>query len=175
MILEKFLPSARDSWTWRLANLMDVFEMAAFVKQSYLLETNPIFELDEKLLISSLMKAIIDQECNLASCQIMVARNKTNNRLMGWHWLKRGYHLPYVREESAEAAFAQIDLNLPLRTRVCILAQMMIQWEMYCRFHHIPLLASTSIREDYQGYVKLHRLADFQLRGSFAFKRIDNA
>lgn len=172
MRLEKFYPSERDSWEWQLAEIWDIDDIIALVKQSYVIEIDPIFEFNDRCFANNIAKALLDQKYNTQKCQVIVARNKVTKQLMGWSWLNRGYFPPYTEDEVAEAAFVQMDLSLPLRTRVCIMAQVLMQWELWCRICNIPVLISTSIREDQKGFIELHRLADFRLRGSFAFKRL---
>lgn len=172
MQLEKYLPSDKDTWYWQLGEIWDLDDIMALVKQSYVKEIDPIFEFDERCFATNIGKAMLDQRYDKTKCQIILARNKTTNQLMGWAWLNRGYYPPYTTDEVAEAAFAQMDLNLPVRTRVKVMVQILMQWELWCKVNNIPVLISTSIREDQQGFIDMHRIAGFRLRGSFAFKRL---
>jgi len=172
MALEKFYPSNKDTWTWQLGEIWDIDEIMALVKQSYVIEIDPIFQFNERCFANNIAKAMLDQRYNTQKCQIILARDTATNKLLGWAWLNRGHYPPYTEDEVAEAAFAQMDLDLPLRKRVTIMAQIIMQWELWCRICKIPVLISTSIREDQRGFIELHRLANFRLRGSFAFKRL---
>ena len=73
----------------------------------------------------------------------------------------------------AEAKFAHIDLSLPVVTRVRLMAQILQQWVLWCQICGIPVLVSTTIREDQTGFLKLHDQAGFKRRGSFAYLRTD--
>ena len=73
----------------------------------------------------------------------------------------------------AEAKFAHIDLSLPVVARVRIMAQILQQWVLWCQICGIPVLVSTTIREDQSGFLKLHDQAGFKRRGSFAYLRIE--
>ena len=80
--------------------------------------------------------------------------------------------MPYAHDECAEAAFAHIDLKLPLRTRITLMAQILQQWILWCQICQIPVLVSTTIREDQQGFMRLHDRLGFKRHGSFAYRRI---
>jgi hypothetical protein len=78
----------------------------------------------------------------------------------------------YAAEEAAAASFAHMDMRLPLRTRITLMAQILQQWHLWCQVWSIPILISSTIREDQQGFINLHRAAGFAVRGSMAFQRI---
>lgn len=172
MIIEKFYPKDTDAWAWQLGEIWDIDDIMTLVKQSYVIEIDPIFKFNERCFATNIAKAMLDQRYSANKCQIIVARNRADNKLMGWAWLNRGYFPPYTTDEVAEAAFAQMDLALSTRHRVTIMAQIIMQWELWCKINAIPVLISTSIREDQKGFVNLHRVAGFRIRGSFAFKRL---
>ena len=170
--LEKFLPSDRDTWEWFLAQESDLEEIVNFADQFYSNEIEGIFTKHPRRLLYNLNVAITHQRYHLNKTQLMVARNKTTDRLVAWAWLGRGSYTPYAPEEMAEAKFAHIDLSLSTRERVTIMAQILHQWHLWCQINQIPVLVSTSIREDQQGFMNLHRSAGFTVRGSYAYKRI---
>jgi hypothetical protein len=52
------------------------------------------------------------------------------------------------------------------------MAQILQQWHMWCITGGIPVLVSTSIREDQAGFMHLHQTAGFVIRGSFAYLKV---
>lgn len=171
MILDRFKPSDRDTWTWKLGEIWDVDDIMAMVHDYYREEIDPIFEFNQKCFATNIAKATLDQRYDGRRCQIIVAREQETDRLLAWSWLNRGYYPPYTEDEVAEAAFVHMDLTRPLMTRMRLLAQVLQQWELWCAICQIPVLISTSIRGDQEGFIRMHHLAGYRTRGSFAFKR----
>jgi hypothetical protein len=115
---------------------------------------------------------VVDQQYELKNQQIIVARNNVTKKLMAWAWLVRGNYAVYSATESAEARFAHVALDLPTSTRIKLLAQTIQQWILWCHIHAIPVLISSSIREDQTAFMKLHERFGFIIRGSVAYKNV---
>jgi len=172
-MLEKYLPSERDSWAWRHADLHDVPEIVDMAESMFQPEITEVFTPDRRKLTKHLAQAIIAQTYNNLEQQIIVARDKTTDSLVAWAWLGRGGYTMYAPEEFAEAHFAHIDLSLSTRTRVTVMAQILQQWRLWCIMAGTPVLVSTSIREDQAGFMNLHKSAGFLVRGSFAYLKVE--
>jgi hypothetical protein len=170
--LEKFLPSETDTWTWDRARIMDVPEIVHMAQQHFQMEIASVFTPDPHIYSKNVALACVEQSFDSSKCQLITARDNTTKKLLAYAWLNRGHHMVYAREECAEAAFAHMDMSLPLRTRITLMAQILQQWTLWCQIWQIPVLVSTTIREDQRGFINLHRAAGFSVRGSFAFKRI---
>lgn len=171
-MLEKYLPSERDTWQWRHADLHDVPDIVNMAESQFQPEITSVFTPDRRMLTKHLAQAVISQTYNNLEQQVIVARDKTTDALVAWAWLGRGGHTMYAPEEFAEAHFAHIDLILSTRTRVTIMAQILQQWRLWCMIASIPVLVSTSIREDQAGFMNLHKAAGFMVRGSFAYLKV---
>jgi hypothetical protein len=72
----------------------------------------------------------------------------------------------------AEARMAHTDLSLTGGQRIHILVQMITYWETWAQALQIPVLVSTSIREEQGAFLKLHERLGFIVRGGIAYKRI---
>jgi len=171
-MLERYLPSKRDTWTWHLADLKDVVDIVNMAESMFQTEIESVFTPDRRMLTKYLAQAIIAQTYNPLEKQIIVARHNATDVLAAWAWLSRGGYTMYAPEEFAEAHFAHIDLKLSARSRVTIMAQILQQWHMWCLTGNIPVLVSTSIREDQAGFMHLHHQGGFVIRGSFAYLRV---
>jgi hypothetical protein len=171
--IEKFLPSDNDTWHWRLADLTDVDDIVAMAQTHFQSEVQQVFVPDPALYAKHVSLAVVEQSFDFLKCQLIVARDKVTNQLKSYAWLNRGHFMVYAREECAEAAFAHMDMTLPARERIVLMAQILMQWEMWCKITQIPVLVSTTIRSDQKGFLRLHEEAGFEIRGSFAFKKIE--
>ena len=72
----------------------------------------------------------------------------------------------------AVGEFIHLDLNLTVRRRITLVAQVLEQWISWAEINQIPVLCSTSIREEQEAFMRLHDQYGFQRTGSFAYRRI---
>ena len=172
MTLERFLPQARDTWTWRLAQLDDVDDIVSLAQQFYQKEIAQILTPTPRLFAFNLRRAIINQTHDLALEQVIVAVDQVSLEIVAWAWCQRGIYMPYAPEECAEAAFAHVRLDRTARERVRMTAQIIQQWILWCQFWHIPVLVSSSIRHEQTAFMRLHEQFGFSRVGSLAYIRI---
>ena len=170
--LEKYTPSERDTWTWYLANLEDVQDIVKLASGNFQHEVDAYMKVDLPLFARNLAQTCIKQAYNLYDEQLLVARNKTTNALIGWAWAGRGSYTSYSLDEMAEAKFIHMDMTLPTRTRVTLLAQAVQFWYNWALSCGCPILVSTTIRGDQQAFLHLHQQAGFELKGSIGYLRI---
>jgi hypothetical protein len=98
---------------------------------------------------------------------IAVARNQ--NKLLGFCWFDRYGYTTYSNEEISNAKFHHVDLNLPTKTRVRLLNAMIDQHILWAHQNGIPVICSTSIRSDHDGFMKIHAKRGFEVKGSYAW------
>jgi hypothetical protein len=171
-MLNQYLPKSSDTWDWNCALASDVEDISTMVREHFKQEVDALFKTDEPLFKKNLCKGIFEQAYNPLQEQIIVARNKTTNQLMAWAWIVRGVYTVYSSDEIADARFAHVDLELPIRTKITLLAQTLQQWELWCRCGMIPILSSSTVREEQGAFLRLHKQAGFDIRGSITYKRI---
>jgi len=49
---------------------------------------------------------------------------------------------------------------------------MIVLWETWARECSVPVICSTTMRRDQEGFLELHRKLGYDVRGSFAYKRV---
>ena len=64
------------------------------------------------------------------------------------------------------------DLTLSARQRLSIAVQALTFWQDWAFSLGIPVLVSTSIRQEQTAFMRLHEQLGFTLKGSIAYKRI---
>jgi len=157
--------------TWNRAIHTDVEHIMDMMQNFYRPEIAGIFTPSRTRMGYHLHRAILDQSYGVDEHCIGVARDESG-RLIAWHWVTRGKHLPYANEEMAVGEFIHVDLSLSARQRARLCIESLEQWQGWCLLHGIPVLSSTSIREDQIGFMRLHDKLGFKRHGSFAYKRI---
>ena len=110
----------------------------------------------------------------LAVCrEYDIARD--TQRLLGYCWFDRGGYTTYANEEISNAKFHHVDLSLPAKTRVKMLNQMIDQHILWAYTWGIPVICSTSIRAEHNGFMRIHQKRGFTVNGSYAWVRTENA
>jgi len=161
-----------NPWTWTKAEHTDVNAILDLVQANYESEIVDILTPNRPRMAYHLHKGIMDQIFKAESNLITVAKDKTSNEVIAWAWLERGKFTVYADEEMAVAEFAHVKLDLSTRIKMQLVAQILEQWIAYATMYAIPVLCSTTIREDQAGFMRLHDQFGFSRRGSFAYKRI---
>ena len=99
----------------------------------------------------------------------LIAKCTEGERILGVCWFDRGGYAPYSTKEICNSKFHHVDLSLPIRTRYRIINQMIDQHLLWAYHWNIPMVCSTSIRGDYQGFMRIHAKRGFRVHGSFAY------
>jgi hypothetical protein len=168
----KYQCSPNDTWAWNYAQWSDVEDMYLMAKSHFEREMDGIFTINDEAYKYALDISTSHQRHNLALEQLLVCRDKTTNKLLAYSWIGRGHRTPYSNDEMAEARMAHTDLNLSPTQRIHILVQMISYWETWCKACGIPVLVSTSIREEQATFLKLHERLGFVVRGGICYKRL---
>ena len=171
-LYQKYTPSPNDSWIWNYAQFADIEDMYRMAKTHFEREMDGIFTINDESYKYALDISTSHQRHNLALEQLLVCRDKATGSLLAYSWIGRGHRTPYSNDEMCEARMAHTDLELSPIKRMHILVQMINYWEQWCLACNIPVLVSTSIREEQSTFLKLHEKLGFIVRGGIAYKRI---
>ena len=170
--LNKYLPSDADPWRWDYAQYTDIDDIYSMAKTHFEREVDHIFTISDDNYKYALDLSTSHQRHNLALEQLLVCRQKATGKLCAYSWIGRGHRTPYSNDEMAEAKMLHTDLNLSSHHRIRIIVQAIHYWQTWARACNIPVLVSTSIREDQQTFLKLHQKLGFTVRGGICYKRI---
>jgi len=170
--MDKYAVTDADTWTWSTAQFEDVEAIMDLMEQQYQAEIESVLTPSRPRMAYSLHKALLQQVFEPNTVLIMVAKDKTNNELQSWSWIHRGGYAPYSVDEMAVAEFIHTQLSLSPRTKIKLVAQVLLQWEAWCKTNQIPVISSTSIRADQTAFMRLHERFGYSVRGSIAYKRI---
>lgn len=155
--------------TWRRATAQDVPQMVTLSDSNYSKEfESVIFTKNLTRLHYHLHQAILTQTYTPDQTCVLVAGNTA---ISAWSWLERGKFTPYSDDEMAVAEIIHMQLDLSTRTRIALITELLLMWEIFCVECGIPVLVSTSIRADQSAFMRLHERAGFQVRGSMAYKK----
>ena len=161
----------KQSWTWNRANGTDVPDIVAMAQTDFQREIDTIFTPDPIAYERNVMRAIVEQFYLPGNELVMVARNTTGNRLLGYAWVLKST-APWSDEAMAAVRMAHVDMHLTPRDRVRLVSEMIMNWELWCIESGIPVICSSTMRGDQSGFLKIHERYGYDVRGSFAYKRL---
>jgi hypothetical protein len=98
----------------------------------------------------------------------------TEPKLLAYCWFDRGGYTTYANEEISNAKFHHLDLSLSARQRVKLIHEMIDQHILWASTWGIPVICSTSIRSEHDGFMKIHKKRGFTVNGSYAWIRTEN-
>jgi hypothetical protein len=171
---------------WNLAHpLHDVEDIVEMADSFFGHEADGILKRDRGVFRHRVTVACTEQLFNKGREFIAVCRDTplvtlddgmTNQpRLLGFCWFDRGGYTTYSNEEISNAKFHHLDLGLPVRTRVRLVNEMIDQHILWAHTWGIPVVCSTSIRADHDGFMKIHKKRGFTVNGSYAWIRTEEA
>jgi hypothetical protein len=99
---------------------------------------------------------------------------RDGDRLLGYCWFDRGGYTTYANEEISNAKFHHVDLSLPAKQRVRLINEMIDQHILWAHSWNIPVICSTSIRTEHDGFMKIHKKRGFKVNGSYAWIRTED-
>jgi hypothetical protein len=160
----------QNSWQWQQATGKDVGAMVLMAQQHFQTEIDQIFRPDPVAYERNLMKAIVEQFYNAGQELVLVAQH--NQQLQGYVWAHRST-APWSDDAMCTVRMVHVNLNLPSRQRVRMITEMIMAWELWAMTWKMPVICSTSMRQDWQTFMALHQRRGYSVRGSFAYRRLD--
>lgn len=157
---------------WVLAHpLHDVDDMVELSDSVYGSEADGILTRSRDVFRHRVTVACTEQLFNKGREFIAVCRDE--GKLLGFCWYDRGGYTTYSNEEISNAKFHHVDLTLPVRLRVRLINEMIDQHILWAHRWGIPVVCSTSIRSEHDGFMKIHKKRGFTVNGSYAWIRTE--
>ena len=157
---------------WTLAHpLHDVEDIVELSDSVYGSEADGILTRDRGVFRHRLTVATTEQLFNKGREFIAVCRDE--GKLLGFCWYDRGGYTTYSNEEISNAKFHHVDLTLPVRLRVRLINEMIDQHILWAHRWGIPVVCSTSIRAEHDGFMKIHKKRGFTVNGSYGWLRTE--
>ena len=100
---------------------------------------------------------------------VSVATN--NDNLLAYTWLNLEV-APWSDDKIAYVKMAHVDLTLPIRLRIQLVTDMFTIWENFAKLANVSIICSTTMRKDQSAFLKLHEKHGYDIRGSYAYKKL---
>ena len=159
------------NYTWRPADGTDIDDIVALAETHFQQEIDQIFKPEPKTYSRNMTFAVVNQYYLPHTELVSVARDE-NNSLMAYTWAKRGERACWSDDEMVVVRMAHVNLKLSARERVRLVSDMMDLWERFTLFCDVPILCSTTMRGDQSAFLKMHTKRGYDVRGSFAYKKL---
>lgn len=157
---------------WTLASpLHDVDDIVDMADSVFGVEADGILTRDRDVFRKNVTVATTVQLFDKGKEFIAVCRD--GYKLLGYCWFDRGGYTTYASEEISNAKFHHVDLGLSPRLRVRLINEMIDQHILWANAWGIPVVCSTSIRADHDGFMKIHQKRGFTVQGSYAWVRTE--
>ena len=159
-------------WTWESTSGTDVPHMVEMAQAHFETEIDRIFRPDPIAYARNLTLATVAQFYNSRSELLKVAKERETGRILAYTWAICSEKTAWSDEAMICAKMAHVDLSLPVRQRLRLVTGMIVQWETWARECGIDIVCSTTMRRDQSGFLEIHRKLGYDVRGSFAYKRL---
>jgi hypothetical protein len=157
---------------WTLAHpLYDVDDIVQLAEKNFRQEAVDILTTDPMVFRHHLTVTTTNQLFDKLKEFVAVCRD--GDRLLGYCWFDRGGYTTYSRDEISNAKFHHVDLGLSPRLRVRLINEMIDQHILWAANCGIPVVCSTSIRADHEGFMRIHKKRGFTVVGSYAWIRTE--
>lgn len=162
------------SYTWRPATGNDVMAIVAMAESHFQSEIDSIFTPDPTAYARNITMAVVTQFYQPTSELVSVAED-AEGHIRAYTWAKAFQRAPWSDDNMVNVCMAHVDLTLPARHRLALITDMLAIWENFAMFAQHHIICSTTMRGDQAGFLKLHARHGYDVRGSYAYKRINPA
>ena len=161
------------TWSWLPTTGQDIPHLVRMAQDHFETEIDLIFTPDPIAYSRNLTLATVAQFYNPATELLKVAKSHETGAILAYTWAIRNEKMPWSDEAMICAKMAHVDLSLPVRQRLRLITSMIVLWETWAQECGVPVVCSTTMRRDQSGFLELHRRLGYDVRGSFAYKRLD--
>jgi hypothetical protein len=160
-------------YTWRPATLSDIDAVITLTTQNFSEEITDLFVPDPWAGARNLTQAIVNQYYRPSSELVSVAVDNSD-KIIAWTWAQGMQTMAWSDELMVQVRMAHTNMQLSTRDRVRLTQDMIALWEGFAQFACHKIVCSTTMREDQAGFLRIHQAAGYDVRGSYAYKRLTN-
>jgi hypothetical protein len=158
-------------YAWFPAMGTDVNDVVKMAQQHFQNEIDEIFNPDPVAYGRNITFAVVNQFYSPQSELLSLARDQ-NGKLLAYTWAKAFDHAPWSDDNMIVVRMAHLALDLSTRQRITLIKDMLQLWENFAQLNKNPIICSTTMRREQDAFLKLHRQAGYDIRGSYAYKRM---
>jgi hypothetical protein len=158
---------------WRPAAGHDVPAIVTMAEQHFQKEIDTIFTPEPTTYSRNLTHAIVDQFYSPGKELLAVCYHDDTHDLLAYTWAA-GDHRAYWSDDSMVfVKMSHVNLNLSSALKIRLVIDMINLWEKFAHVAGVPIICSNTMRTDQSAFMKLHAKMGYDVRGSFAYKKVD--
>jgi hypothetical protein len=159
------------NYGWRAATGSDIAAIVKMAQDHFQSEIDTVFTPDPIAYSRNCTLAVVKQFYLPQSELLSVAVDNDNN-LLAYTWASPNECAPWSDDRMVVIRMAHLKLDLSARLRVTLIKDMFQIWENFARFTNTPIICSTTMRKEQDAFLRLHKQAGYDIRGSYAYKRL---
>lgn len=161
-----------NEYTWSQASGNDVTDIVNMAVSHFQREIDTVFNPDTVAYSRNITFAIVNQ-FYLPTTELLSVAKNAEGKLLAYTWAKSGDRAPWSDDSMVVIRMAHVDLELSSRMRLRLITDMINLWERFARFANNPIICSTTMRGDQGAFLKLHERMGYDVRGSYAYKKLN--
>jgi len=158
-------------YTWTPAHGTDVADIVQMAVGHFQTEVDTVFTPDPVAYSRNITFAVVNQ-FYLPGSELLYVAKDSSNKLLGYTWAKSGERAPWSDDTMVVIRMAHVDLQLSSRDRLRLITDMLDIWEKFAVATNTPVICSTTMRKEQDGFLKLHARHGYDVRGSYAYKKL---
>tara|TARA_R110000868_G_scaffold319333_1_gene580139 strand:+ start:370 stop:864 length:495 start_codon:yes stop_codon:yes gene_type:complete len=159
-------------YTWSKATGLDVPAIVQMAESHFQTEIDLIFTPDPVAYARNITFAVVNQ-FYIPNSTLLTCAKDPEGRLIAYTWAKSGERAAWSDDTMVSVSMAHVDLTLSSRDRLRLITDMINQWEQFAIYTRTPIICSTTMRSDQSAFLKLHTRSGYDVRGSYAYKKIN--
>jgi hypothetical protein len=158
-------------YSWRPATGDDIAKIVAMAEQHFQTEIDQIFKPEPITYARNVTFAVVNQYYNPRAELLSIAEDDAGT-MIAYTWAKSGDYAAWSDNEMVSVRMAHVDLTLSPRDRIRIIQDMINLWEGWATIIKVPIICSTTMRNDQAAFLRLHAKNGYDVRGSYAYKKL---
>jgi len=158
-----------NTWRWRPATGADVQPIVDIAVAHFETEIDHLFTPDPVAYSRNLTLSVVNSFYLPTTEMLRVCEQ--DHRIIAYVWAHRTT-APWSDDAMCAVRMVHLDLELSARDRIRLVSEMIEIWETWAQASGIPVICSTTMRGDQSGFLRIHQRCGYDVRGSFAYKRL---
>lgn len=158
------------TYMWTPATGNDVEHIVKMAESHFQTEIDTIFKPEPVVYGRNITLAVVNQFYSPLSELLSVCKDDTG-KLLAYTWATLEC-AAWSDDRMVTIKMAHVDLQLPVKLRITLVKDMFNLWEGFAKLSKTPIVCSTTMRKDQDGFLKLHQRNGYDVRGSYAYKKL---
>ena len=159
------------NYTWRPADGQDIDTIVNLSNTQLQEEVDGIFKIDLNVCKHNCTLSVVNQYFNPLFELFSVAVDENNN-IIAFTVATTSENSLWSTEKIVTVKLAHVNRDLPNRTKIKLIADMLTLWESFANLANSSVIVSNSMRKNQDVFLKMHEKRGYLIRGSFAYKRL---